>query len=121
MYYIYVNCPLPFFNLPNNQFLNEIKPSAYGNALSPQRDDKSSGGFKGQSKCFVTNCNFVKKYWCVFVQKKLSHRSSWQANHAISPKQNVFGKVHTMHIFKSLQENCISPHFEYNYKQVCSC
>lgn len=32
---------------------------------------------------------------------KLSHQSSWQTNDAISPKQNYFGKVHTMHIFKS--------------------
>ena len=52
MYYMYVNCHLPFSNLPNNQFVNETKPSAYGNALSPHRDDKGSGGFKGQSKCF---------------------------------------------------------------------
>ena len=39
-----------------------------------------------------------------FVEKEPSHRSSWQVNDAISPEQNVFSEVHTIHIFKNLQQ-----------------
>ena len=37
------------------------------------------------------------------VEREPSHRSLWQANHAISLEQNIFSKIHTMQIFKSLQ------------------
>ena len=36
------------------------------------------------------------------VEREPSRRSSWQANHAVSPEQ-VFSEIHTMQIFKSLQ------------------
>ena len=40
----------------------------------------------------------------LLVEKELNRRSSWQANNAISPEQNIFSEVYTIQIFKSLQE-----------------
>ena len=53
-----------------------------------------------------------------FVKKEPSCWSLWQVNNVISPKRNVFNKVHTIQIFKSTIK-CIPPHFG-RIIQVCS-
>ena len=37
------------------------------------------------------------------VEREPSRRSSWQANHAVSPEQNIFSEIHMMQSFKNLQ------------------
>ena len=37
------------------------------------------------------------------VEREPSRRSSWQANHAVSPEQNTFSEIHAMKTFKTLQ------------------
>ena len=47
---------------------------------------------------YCTTCNRIENHWY------LNHQSSWSTNNAISPERNVFGEIHTIHMFKSLQE-----------------
>ena len=47
------------------------------------------------------------------VEREPSHRSSWQANHAISPEQNIFSEVHTIQILKSLQGTLLDIQMRY--------
>ena len=37
------------------------------------------------------------------VEREPSRQSSWQANHAVSPEQNIFSEIHAMKTFESLQ------------------
>ena len=56
------------------------------------------------AKLFVIVSSIIGVY---LVKKEPYRQSSWQANDANSPKQNVLSEIHAIHIFKSLQEFCI--------------
>ena len=54
------------------------------------------------------------------VEREPSLRSLWQANHAVSPEQNIFSEIHLMQSFKSLQGTLWFPTLDIQTRYVAA-
>ena len=72
--------------------------------IKPRTQDSQSRSLLASGSYTVQFVIVLRTIGVFLVEKQPSRRSLWQANNAISPEQNVFSEVHTMHVFKSLQE-----------------